>query len=655
MNKIFDFNSQSLPRGVLGRSRELVWPCEMTRQSVPLVTKKVSKEYNAFELCVLRMLAYGCRDPQKIADETCLPPDLIEVILLRLYDRNKIDDHYQLTPNTLEQIENICSKKESEVIEYHTYIQFRDVIGNKILSSVEASNLKTEEIIDDRDPKSFTIKKDGRGIQLSRLHSKKSSNANDTMVWETTTDKKSEISEGEFCYLRVQMVILRNSEWRIIDPFGGKWSLDLENVYKKMIETDREEASRLLHWQKENNVEVSTPQQIHEKRPYDTIENSSLYPELIATLKRDIYANPDGKEEVDVYAAIEWALFYSIKQYDIKEFVQLFMIDTPENNQRIIDEAIDFLCKKYSTEETLKNNRNASRFIRVPLPGKLQSFQEEDMAEMQVVLPLAVLISKENSSFPLHNIMKTIPDFLSRISAIKNSRDKKKHGRSKWSEIYGENDYDFMHQVISTLLPSVIFSGDSSGHERIIDADSRLNARITMQDTLGVSAFEQMESMVQEDLLQIEMFRQNIKNLTDEKFDALRCIDLFYMAIQCVFRPLLIGKRPQPVSIEAVAQKAKDAGWGEFPQALSNVRLDMLQRTLDGNDQTLGACINAWILFTDLEILHKVAAKLPTFLLDLDSFLSLSKHRNQSCMLDKTELDSLCNKLFKILTTLTEV
>ena len=88
MIRTYDFNNYKDKKqiSIVGRERILVWPCNLYRVTLPRIDHTNDKEFNFFEWCILKMLAYHRYEPKDLAEETCLPEDLIEVILLRLFD-----------------------------------------------------------------------------------------------------------------------------------------------------------------------------------------------------------------------------------------------------------------------------------------------------------------------------------------------------------------------------------------------------------------------------------------------------------------------------------------------------------------------------------------------------------------------------------------
>ena len=106
----------------------------------------------------------------------------------------------------------------------------------------------------------------------------------------------------------------------------------------------------------------------------------------------------------------------------------------------------------------------------------------------------------------------------------------------------------------------------------------------------------------------------------------------------------------------AVAQdKAKLAGWGELPQSIKKIRMNLLQHTLEGNDQTLGSCIVTWLIRTEQDVLKMIADKQPELINDLDVLLKLRSHGNKSIKMQQDELNTFVNKIYKIIRTIMEV
>lgn len=202
-----------------------------------------------------------------------------------------------------------------------------------------------------------------------------------------------------------------------------------------------------------------------------------------------------------------------------------------------------------------------------------------------------------------------------------------------------------MRQVVTTLLPSVSFSGVSTESEAEAenrDVDIRLTALTKLQEIFGVSEFERMDSVLKGCLLQAEMYWQihfagASDALNGNPVDASPVVNSLYAACQCAFRPFLVGGDARGFTIEGVSRKSDLNGLGKLPDSLRTVGERMLQRTLAGDDQTLGACVVVWIFVSDDNLLRRMAIRHPNFLGDIAWLLDNSKHANQICQM-KTDV-----------------
>lgn len=619
MRKTYDYNARTMPCGIVGRPRELAWPCKILTVAKPIVNPGL-KDLNPFERCVLKLLALRNRTPRELAEETCLPPDLIAVILLRLFDRNKIDKDYRLTPDTLAVIENHDASTE---IEYRTIYQFLDCLGNKELKELSGP-LKAEEINDDG-----SIRKGVDSVSLHRL---------------SKPDISVE-SDAEFCLLRVRMILQRNGEWRILNPFGNGWSEMLEASYQQFLNETPDEAESFSQWQETNSRRFTRKNSVRTPERYDTEENRSRYPQLIACLNRRNHDS--GENDVDVYAALEWALFYSLRAADLKRVIQILTIDSIQNSEIRLARSVSNILGTNLQYPDLKRVH-----VFLPTPEKIREFQNTEKAEMQVVLPLSILA---NDQLPLYLVADKYPDFLQRIFDLSQRRNTQKHGKSHWVAIYGPVDVEFMQQIITILLPSIHFS-DTKEIKSDSDTvfDMQFNARRSLQEIFGVAQFNNMDSILQKYLIQTELFLQTRDNSEDESIDALVCITHLYAAAECAFRPLIEDNHELFTSFEAIEEKTNNVGLGGLPVALKTIRPDLLQKTLDGNEQTLGASVVVWLLQAKLDDLKEISIRIPSFLADISRLLALRGHGNQICMICKSELRQVCNSIYKIIDIIKE-
>ncbi len=674
MKKVFDFNDGPMPTGVLGRPLELAWPCRMFRVTMPRIKRGAEDgRFNAFERCALKLLDCGLCGPKELAEEMCLPPDFVKAILLRLFDRGAIDKSYRVSDSAREELlgihesETTDGKPTSETTEFETAVVFRECIGGSLLPVVRKAQLKSEEIDEQGRLKD---KNNGKKIRLHTLHlsnpqafqsppeGKDVVAAVKTMSRQTKgvgmssamplAGKITVSPDGEFCHLRATMLLQQSSEWRIRDPFGFGWSRELETAYMGLLDQDKKEAAGFLEWKKRNAVPSRGKSQEHagerKPEPWDTPENRSAYPELLAALERS--------RGSDAYAPMEWALFYTLQRIDVSEILELLLKNTPETNKKSIEEAA---CE-------LTGVPNAARHIYSPVPGKILSFRDRGEGEMQVVLPVALLAARKNDRFPFRSFLRGHPDCLQHILKIKELRDADRHADTNWKTVFDKEHIAFMQSFVASLLPGMRFPGTppTPMHDAEAERDERLEATIRLQEFFGVSAFDRMDGTLRERLLRAEMFSRSLGDCGEKEgtfADAMPCLNTLAAAAQCAFRPLFTGRNPgDPKSdFAAVAEKrAVEAGWKELPHTLKTVRAEMVRQTLEGNDKTLGASAVAWLLRADDGTLRWAASRHKTLLHDLDTLLAKNKHGNQRCPMPAEELEKLCKSIYNLVKTITE-
>ena len=692
--KIFDFNSKSHPSEIVGKIMELGWPCEIYRVTLPKSEENQDDEFNAFERCALKLLLTRRYELSALAEEICLPVDLVELILLKLRDRGKIDAHNELMPGVRAAIERCDTQKETAPVEYGTYAVFRECVGGSILPMVLDAKMRSEEVNEDRTVGPGHV--DVRSVDLETCETKAPTAVEVLSALRTMARRRrasgasyrippaeyvSVASDGEHCWLRVRVVMQRSGDWRILNPFGVGWSPELETIYQDVLGRGASTEIREFNaWQHRNSVWVNDHAgRVGDEKLFLPNEENNRYPELMAVLAKQ------KDSIVDVYAAIEWALFYALRHSDIKQVIQLLEVNTQEENARWLAAALqswqlksergasqapgqDMLLDNVDTgdetssvrekDDRQKKDEGAIRWIcTIPAEGELRRFFD-GWAKMQTVLCLAILVADRDPASVFNRLSICGPRLFAKIADMKARRDPRRHGKSVWNKIYGDEDMRLMKQVVSTLLPSVRFSDSPAGnvHDSLRSAevdDDSIRARVAMQDQFGLAAFMRFDSRLQDSLVRSEVFRFYHAH-SKGRIDVLEGVNELYASVQSAFRSFLVGGRNGQVMIECAAHRAKDAGIGELPISLRTVRESMLRRTLDGDDQTLQACAVAWLVLSDDDVIHRVVSRMPSFLTEIDRLIVLSGHGNRSIWMSFEEFDSLCKNVFNIIKTLTE-
>ena len=94
--KFLDYGDPVPFGGIIGKTRNLAWPVHAYRVTLPRASDG-GDGLNPFERVVLKLLdAIGAMDARTLADETRIPVDLVNSILLRLKDKALIDEHNRI-------------------------------------------------------------------------------------------------------------------------------------------------------------------------------------------------------------------------------------------------------------------------------------------------------------------------------------------------------------------------------------------------------------------------------------------------------------------------------------------------------------------------------------------------------------------------------
>ena len=620
MRKLYDFNTSSNPKGIIGKPRSLAWPCIMHRVTKQLPAHGI--KFNIFETCILKLLHCGYDNPDKLAEETCLPFELVKSILAKLQDNGAIDDNYKLTSEALRELDGIDNKNAASTT-YITYAEFyakfTESFGGDPLISKEASSLEAEEIEEIKEASSLEAEEIRDRLIIKRNDNDKEFKIKVSYI---TADKSY---VGEECYVRVCMYLLQNGDWRIMKPDGSGWSFELEKAYTKVLNENPKEEKSLKKWKLDN---TTSDYGKNKKNQYATSENTGRYRELITALNR----GKDGK--YDIYAAFEWMLFYGLYyNHNTDKILKLLDFGTNDDNKDRLNSDLEKLSQKPNC---------------INPPSKLDiEFYKQHTANMSAVLPMSVMAAVLDGRFPLNRVFQNHSNFLDKINKYRKDRNSEQHGKEKWG-IYGEDDYKFSKDIITTFFPDIIFLDSQDGEPKEPDAEYNKNiyVRLSLEQAFSLPLFEKFDSYLKAHLIEAEEFKF-LHHDDDGEFDILKGINALYKAAQCAFS--LILRSGSASSKDTPGEKAASAGFKEFPQSLATVRKDMITKTLEGDDQTLGACVNGWLIISPIDKLKQIASIRPDFLKDIDELLILRGHANKSCFKNKDELQEIYKRIYTII------
>jgi len=635
---------------IIGRPRHLAWPVNVYRVTLPKVSEDDEK-LNAFERVILKLIhAGGTYDEKLLAQETCLPEDLMRCILLRLQDKGFIDEYNRIIQHQRSQ----WSSNDNDQPVFVTACMFRELATGKILPYLH--------ILDDSNP---LKKKEGeerffRRIRWDDAHRKRTPTPRDVisalrkmkkraMAFGSETRSPSVqqitiVSNAELYYLDCPIAIQRSDgEFRIADPFVIGYSLVLESAFNRLLEMD----SSLGDWLKNWKRSLSSPRQDKhapdQREPYDNDSNLARYPNLIFNLRLGRYRKFRSIEQI--YSALEWALFYVCAQRRYPPIVQQLKLTNQSEHPALFQKAAKALSLQLP-EGGLFPVRE----------GKLNDFLA-GKAELGTVLSLSLLMAEADPFHPLHRLASTYPDFILRLLKIKNERDELAHGAGRQRARDNELPEDaFMRDIVATLLPSIRFidSPRANVDDEAI-TDSLLDARASIQNEFGFSLFNHLGTDLQDRLIAAERFWLSC----EEGDDALAFVCDVYAALQSAFSQFLTRSLPPDIRdseyIAAAQANAQQSGLGELPECLLTVKRSAIRETLQGNDQTLQSCVVTFLLTADAETLNAIARMQPSFIDDVARVIDRRGHGNKPLLLPKDEIRILRKAAYSTLKILLEV
>ena len=646
--KLLDYDRPAPFSETIGKSRNLAWPVNAYRVTLPEASD-TGDGLNPFERVILKLLdAVGAMDANALADETCIPLDLVKGILLRLRDKGFIDEH-----NVIVKWKRDFIGQDEKAPVFVTAILFRELTTGKILPFLhfldDTNQLRKKEGEENR----------FRSIRWDDAHKKCPPAPHDVIITLRAMKKRSQAlgnidkmpavqqitiaKHPEQYYLDCPIAIQKSDgEFRIADPFGNGFSQVLESAFEHLLEQDDNQVEWLNKW-KQSLRDPSPPKpDSRQKEPFENDANWQRYPNLIPNLRPS--KNAQFRSISKIHASFEWSLFYACCR-------------------RPFDDAITTLKFTVQIEHSALLG-NAAQSVGLELPefgfrpipeGKLFDFQN-GQAELGTVLAIAILQAEKDESHPLRRIAFSHPDLISRLLDIKKNRDEKGHGKggtdAPETELPGDS---FMREIVHALL-DINFAGTPVARpDKDARADSLLDARASIQSEFGFKVFNRLGVNMQDRLIHAERFWLSWK----DGDDALPFACDLYAAVQSAFRKELIGKLPPDISdsefVKAAENKAAKANLAKvLPRCLSTVKVLAIRQTMQGAGQTLGSCVIAFFLMSDCETLSMVADSQPNFIVDIDNIIATRGHGNQPLSLSKPDIARLRKASYSTIKTLLE-
>jgi hypothetical protein len=652
--KLLDYGMPRPFGETVGGKRNLYWPVNAYRVTLPKVSED-GDGLNQFEHVILKIIdAIGPREAEALSRETCIPVDLVECVVLRLQDKAFIDEQNEIIKEKRDNWEN----KEEKPHVFVTTLLFRELATGKILPfyhRLDDNNpLKTKE----GEKEFFEIRDDyvhknrlltPRDVISALRAMKKRSMAFGEETRLPAVQQITIAHEPEQYYLDCPIAIQKSDgEFRIADPFGNGFSLVLESAFIRLLGRYNSLSNWLMNWKQS----LSNPRQDKEdttpKEPYDNDTNWGRYPKLVFNLR--LRRKTKHRSIEQIHATLEWAMFYVCAQRPFETVVRPLRLTNQAEHPRLLKVAA----------EKIGLNPPQDGF-RPVWSGKLDDFLS-DKAEMGTLLSIALLMAEKDAAHPLCSIASQHQDFIIRLFNIKRKRDAQGHGKGKAQKNEIELPEEvFMREIVTALLPTIRFSeAPVTAVDKDAVADSLLDARTSLQSEFGFGLFNRLGVNLQDRLINTECFWLSCKDGDETReYDAGKFAWDNYAALQLLFHKKINGVLPPDIRssefLDAAQKIATLSELGQLPERLCTVKLDAIRNTLQGKDETLGACVLAFLLVSDPDTLRSIAGVQPSFISDVADIIIRRGHGNEPLSLHKGDIGKLRKSAYSTIKTLLEV
>ena len=641
------FAASELSEDKIGKDRIIGWPVDAYRVTLPPKATVSGHRLNPFETVVFELLSVlGSIDNSTIANESCIPIDLVRSVVLKLRDQGLIDENNSVLKTQSEAF------FKSPVEKYSTAIVFRELVGGKILpfvkplnntSALESRDLRLDRVIGPSREFRVLGPPSTREVLTAIEEMKRRARAHQKDVEIPDVEQIRVNDRPESHHLACSIFLgKQDGDFRIRDPFGIGLSLILEESFAGRLKNDEKIQNWISAWHR-----TLTDRKLPERysRPVGMSvadEEIGAYSKLINALSpaRGVNFRSSG----EIYASLEWALYYSCVMNDPEVAVETLR-HVPNDSYG------EFLA---SATHRVGFEVPRSGF-RVLAKGKFTDFLNQ-RPEMETVLAILLVQADSNPKHLIRKVAELFPDFIQLLRALGHHRSQPAHGKNYEAgeevELYSD---PMMRTVISTLLPAIQFDDMQNPFDPGANADIRLLVRSRLIELLGYEVFEKIGLSARSSLLNVERF---LCNNTDGD-DARSLVSDLYSALQAVMRKLMfetnLSEAPTSNLIEEAQKRAIQCRLGVLPNSLQTVSLRRIKSALAGDDSTLGALVLVMLLRVDNLVLERIAVAQEDFLILAADVIKKRGHDNEPVFMLKSESLDLRNRIINTVVTLISI
>jgi hypothetical protein len=604
--------------------------------TLPVTPAAGHDSLNAFERVILKVIdAVGDLDEAQLSAETCIPVDLVRSVVCRLQDKGMVD-----AANAIVDGRRALWDNDSLDVDYRAALACRELVSGRLIPFLL--------FLDDRTPvRTKDVGDHVRTMPRGRLGQNPGPpSARDVINILGQMTRRSAIHvtsmrlpmvsqirvepEAEDYFLSCSIAIqAHDADFRIADPFGSGFSRVLEAVFDRQLDVDEKLQEWMTRWR--SSLQSSAPRDVQRTRPlgpFDTVQNRESYPGLVAALTPAAGAQHRSVE--DIYASLEWALFYCCEAHRPEVVLRRLELDSGSDYSR----RMSGIAEQVGFERPVQG-------FRPVLKGKLDDYLRQ-MPEMETVLAIALLQAETDRDHPMHSLSSIHPDFIVRVRTLASDRGDRAHGQrvAPASDVELASE-PFMRESVSVLLPAVQFGPVAPQTEAPGRVDLLLEARNNLLRSFGYPDFKKLGLSAADSLLSAEMFAL----ASADGGDARTFVSDLYSALQAVFRNFLGGAAPVGIPSSEYTKQAElnanRAGLGALPESLASVNPRRIRDALHGNDRSLGASVMSFLLTARPETLEEVQLVQPDFLEVITRIHSLRGHANQPLPMQRRDMRAL--------------
>jgi len=669
---------------VIGRKVDFFLECSSYDVILPVKVKSDSK-LDVFEEAVLKLIAYKTTTSKEMADILCLTPDLINFIVIRLQEKDLLQDNGRdLTEQGKKYIR--VDKKISDDVniefaqakvfvinqtgEILPYIQKGELISDTVdniqgtLLTVEYGTvgnpirIKGKILRQNRDDKK-------KGMLQSSLIREAIEKYNRIVrenisydVIEYAQEWAIENTSSDDVYFHMQAVVQNGNINEILVSDGLVVNIDFVNDYIKKNHPDfisvvKERATKNIIQGSENKPDEETK-----------LASDCKYRELRSLLSRiksfsQVYEYTDEGDEnsqfaswdanqmlqaeqkkflLNCYSAFEWSLYYYDTKYPMNSNVSSIV-----ENQTVFQNANTLL---QMAEKIGVINPEKYRDLFCSLDSnRIKRMFRTNTPELRVALSLAIIASVHNNQCEFRKLFNKRPGLFRVLQNLFREHGDLAHQTFTYEIDQKRNKeiYDLLIDFVITLQPDYDL-GESNGlknkRETSQISQDKLNAEVSLSKRLGaLYYYNLLPETIREEWILVSPDKVHYPEAA-EYFDILYRImqDTLYYALKD------IRKNPQLCKVE-ILSKLKEKGI--VSSGFDTVNEVFVGQILMNENATLGANAMVYLYYQKDNVIE--ALKKVNFVQIIEKLVQLRKHGNNVALNVNTQtLNKIRNDMLDI-------